>query len=195
VQQLSAEEAVMAGIVAARRSWRRPALVVVAVLGTIAWTYVVPRRITTTVDIPAAPADVWATLTNLAAYPKWNTVTGIEGMLIPGEVITVTQQQGVTARTFTPRVVAVEPERELRWLGRLGDMPGLFEGEHSFTLEAVNGGTRVTQAERFSGLLAPFFFGISDTEDTFHRFNAALAAEAAGPTPPNPGSGRRSTPH
>ena len=38
--------------------------------------------------------------------------------------------------TFKPRVLNAEPERELRWLGHLL-VPGLFDGEHSFTIEPL----------------------------------------------------------
>ena len=37
--------------------------------------------------------------------------------------------------TFKPTVLAVHPERELRWLGRF-ILPGLFDGEHSFRIES-----------------------------------------------------------
>ena len=36
--------------------------------------------------------------------------------------------------TIQPTVLVVQPERELRWIGRLF-IPGIFDGEHSFIIE------------------------------------------------------------
>ena len=56
--------------------------------------------------------------------------------------------------TFRPRVLEAEPARRLRWLGHLL-VPGLFDGEHRFTIEPAGPGrARVTQQETFRGLLA-----------------------------------------
>jgi hypothetical protein len=38
---------------------------------------------------------------------------------------------------FKPTVLAVEPERELRWIGRFL-VRGLFDGEHSFRIEPLD---------------------------------------------------------
>jgi hypothetical protein len=79
--------------------------------------------------------------------------------------------------TMRPTVLVAEPARELRWLGRL-IMPGLFDGEHRFTIEEREP-SRVTfsQDERFRGLLVPFLRKLIevDTLTTFHAVNEALA--------------------
>ena len=66
--------------------------------------------------------------------------------------------------TFRPPVLKVEPNREFRWLGHLL-IPGLFDGEHSFTIEPLGEGrVRFTQHEVFMGfLVAPVFRGL-DTD-------------------------------
>jgi hypothetical protein len=81
--------------------------------------------------------------------------------------------------TFKPTVLAVEPDRELRWLGRLL-VPGIFDGEHIFYIEPLNQArSRFTQAERFSGILVGLFRGTLDkTELGFEQMNAALKARA-----------------
>jgi hypothetical protein len=43
--------------------------------------------------------------------------------------------------TFRPRVLEAEPARRLRWLGHLL-VPGLFDGEHRFTIEPAGPGLR-----------------------------------------------------
>lgn len=77
--------------------------------------------------------------------------------------------------TFKPTVLAAEPGKELRWLGRFL-VPGLFDGEHSFHLEELpHGRTRFTQAERFAGLLVGLSRGtLAKTRDGFEQMNVAL---------------------
>jgi hypothetical protein len=80
---------------------------------------------------------------------------------------------------FRPKVLAATPGRELRWLGRVG-LPGIFDGEHRFLLRPnPSGGTTLEHAERFSGVLVPFFGKmLSDTEAAFARFNRELKQRA-----------------
>ena len=57
--------------------------------------------------------------------------------------------------TFRPTVLKVEPNREFRWLGHLL-VPGLFDGEHSFTIEPLGESrVRFTQREIFTGCSFP----------------------------------------
>jgi hypothetical protein len=87
--------------------------------------------------------------------------------------------------TFRPRVLEAEPARRLRWLGHLL-VPGLFDGEHRFTIEPAGPGrARVTQQETFRGLLAPLLlaFIAGPTLEGFRQMNRALEARAEEPTP------------
>jgi hypothetical protein len=72
-------------------------------------------------------------------------------------------------------VLAAEPGRELRWLGRFL-VPGLMDGEHAFRIEPIAGGrSRFTQSERFSGILVAFLKGtLRKTELGFEQMNGAL---------------------
>src|SRR5262245_49049191 len=80
--------------------------------------------------------------------------------------------------TIKPRLLAVEPERELRWKGRLL-VPGLFDGEHVFALTPLDDGrTRLDHWERFGGLLLPIARHMV-YEDTVRAFNALNEAPAA----------------
>jgi len=48
------------------------------------------RRVSSEIDIAASPERVWAILTNLEDYPRWNPfIPGIEGELSPGSSIRV----------------------------------------------------------------------------------------------------------
>src|SRR5688572_11399033 len=79
----------------------------------------------TEIDIDAAPARVWSILTDLPSYSDWNPfIRSIEGEARPqGKLKARIQPSGGRAITFKPTVLAVEPTRELRWLGHLG-FPG-----------------------------------------------------------------------
>ncbi len=135
------------------------------------------RTIQHSIDIDAPPAAVWAQLTDTAAYGEWNPfLRRLSGELTPGARLAVEiAPPGARSMRFKPKVLAAEPGRELRWLGRLG-LPGIFDGEHSFRLEPLpGGGTRLVQAERFRGLLVGLFGGtLEKTKAGFEQMNRAL---------------------
>lgn len=89
--------------------------------------------------------------------------------------MTIEPEQGRTLM-FRPRVLKVEDQQELRWLGRLM-FPGLFDGEHYFALTTIgSGNTRFTQGERFSGILVGMFISSMAvaTKAGFNAMNQAL---------------------
>ena len=93
-------------------------------------------QLKTVIDIEATPDAVWSILGDLPAYAEWNPfMPEAAGNLAVGERLDI-RLQPVDGRAMRirPRVRAVEPGRELRWLGRMG-LPGLFDGEHRFTIE------------------------------------------------------------
>jgi hypothetical protein len=80
-------------------------------------------------------------------------------------------------------VLGLQPNRELRWKGKLF-LPGLFDGEHYFKLEArPGGGTTFHQGETFGGLLVPLFRRSLDgaTKQGFVAMNEAVKREAEKP--------------
>ena len=86
---------------------------------------------------------------------------------------------GGKAMDFSPKLLTVSENRELRWLGRVA-LPGIFDGDHSFLLEPESGGTKFVQAERFSGILIPLMwnsFG-PGTIEGFQKMNEALKERA-----------------
>jgi uncharacterized cupin superfamily protein len=136
-------------------------------------------NIETEILIGAPPGEVWRVLTGFEQMAGWNPfITAISGSLIPGARLTVTvAPPGLRTMTFKPFILAVTPERELRWLGAfIGRW--LFAGEHYFLLEeVVPHQTLLTHGERFSGLLAPLIMRsaiISATQRGFVAMNEAL---------------------
>lgn len=139
------------------------------------------RGIRTQIDIEAPAAGIWALLTDFAGMSFWNPfIRSVSGELRVGARLAVhIAPPGKRGMHFRPVVLAVRPERELRWRGRLV-LPGLFDGEHSFLLEPLAPGrTRFTHAERFSGILVGWAASaLIDTEAGFRAMNTALKRRA-----------------
>lgn len=135
------------------------------------------RELEAEVEIDAPPERVWEVLTDFASYPDWNPfIRSIEGEPRAGSRLNVRiEPPGARGMTFRPTVLAAEPARELRWLGRLF-VPGLVDGEHRLALEPLEGGrSRFIQSERFSGLLVGLVTGtLAATERGFEQMNGAL---------------------
>jgi hypothetical protein len=140
-------------------------------------------RIATAVEIDAPPARVWEVLVDLPAYAEWNPfVVQAAGKVAVGETLSLRMAlPGWEPMTIEPRLLVVEPGRELRWTGRLL-LPGLFDGEHAFLLTSLEDGrTRVDHVEDFAGLLLPLAKRLihAGTVASFHALDAALAERAA----------------
>ena len=145
--------------------------------GAFHWT------ITTATEIDAPPSRVWEVLVDLPAYRDWNPfIVEASGTVAVGETLSLRMAlPGRSPMTIAPRLLVVEPGRELRWKGRLL-VPGLFDGEHWFALTPIAGGrTRLDHSERFSGVLLPIARPMvyEGTVQAFHALNTALAERAA----------------
>ena len=147
--------------------------------GAFHWT------ISTSAEIDAPPSRVWAVIVDLPAYREWNPfIVEAAGRVTVGETLSLRMAlPGRSPMTIKPRVLVVDPNRELRWKGKLG-VPGLFDGEHSFVLEPLaDSRTRLVHWERFSGLLLPIarLLIYDATVQSFEALNGALATRAARP--------------
>jgi hypothetical protein len=130
----------------------------------------------------AAPVEiVWAELAAVSEYAGWNPfITSFEGDLVAGGRLKVRiAPPGGRPMTFRPTITELEDGKRLEWLGRLL-LPGVFDGRHSFQLEAIEPGrTRLTQGEEFSGLLVPFTGKLLErTRAGFEAMNEALRLRA-----------------
>ena len=143
-------------------------------------TSITQRTIQTDVVINASSSKVWQVLTDFEAYPQWNPfIRQMSGSARPGGQLTIGLNLSGSTITIQPTVLVVQPERELRWIGRLF-IPGVFDGEHSFIIEP-QGASQVhfVQSETFNGVLVPFSGTIlSDTERGFQEMNLALKKRA-----------------
>lgn len=151
---------------------------VAAVLVAAAFAFAPRVEIVTEVEIDATPGEVWSLLGNPDSYRDWNPfIVSMEGQLVEGATLVNTMRpQAGSEMTFRPVVLKAEPERELRWLGRLF-LPRIFDGEHYFVLEEREGGTRLIHGERFHGVLL-WFIDANQFRADFERMNTALKAQA-----------------
>jgi hypothetical protein len=134
------------------------------------------------IEIDAPAERVWGLLTDFASYPQWNPfIRQISGKPTRGERLQVRiEPPGGQDVTFKPKVLKAEPNRELRWLGHLL-VPGLFDGEHSFTIQPLEENrVRFVQREAFKGLLVPLFARSleTNTQRGFEEMNRALKERA-----------------
>lgn len=134
------------------------------------------------IDIRATPEVVWRALTDFASFPTWNPfIVKLEGEAKPGAKLEVRlEPPGGRGMTFRPTVQRAEPNREFAWLGHVL-MPGVFDGEHVFSIQPVEGGNvHFVQRERFTGVLAPLIMSMirKSTLQGFEEMNRALKERA-----------------
>ncbi|PKB72617.1 MAG: hypothetical protein BZY75_06175 [SAR202 cluster bacterium Io17-Chloro-G7] len=141
------------------------------------------KEIRTEITINATTERVWTVLTDFRSFPQWNPfITYAEGELTPGQTLTVRlQTPSGKGWTFKAKVLVAEPNRELRWMGRLG-LPGILDGGCYYIIEVTDdGGIRFIQGERFRGILVPILGVMGMLNDTllgFTNLNQALKARA-----------------
>jgi hypothetical protein len=145
----------------------------------------VSKILSSQIDIDASPARVWEVLTDYSAYPEWNPfIVRAGGRTEVGSRLSLRMQPvGARAVSLRPMVVEAVEGSRLRWRGRLW-MPGIFDAEHDFRVEALDGGrSRLSQDERFTGLLVAVMAGSLDrhTLPAFEAMNAALKLRAEQP--------------
>jgi hypothetical protein len=156
--------------------------IVVLIAGYTVYTIVRPFVLHTEIEVDATPAQVWKVLADRSAYPEWNPfIISSTGDLTAGARITnVLRDTEGKETAFSPELLVVEPNKELRWIGKIA-FGGVFDGEHSFRLEELPGGrTRLIQEETFRGVAVPFTRSMltKTIEPQFIAMNQALAARA-----------------
>jgi hypothetical protein len=139
------------------------------------------KELRTEIEIQASPDKVWQVLTNLDRYTEWNPfIHHAIGKAKVGEKVDITFRSGSKDMTLHCTVVKVEPNRELCWKYHV-ILPGLWSGEHSFTIEPMGANrVRFIDKEMFTGLLIPLQAKDIDTNSRrdFEAMDKALKARA-----------------
>src|SRR2546426_12617737 len=89
----------------------------------------------TDIEIDAPVERVWEVLDGFRPFPDWNPfIRRIRGNAQVGSRLDVfLGASGTRGMRFRPKVTKVVPNRELRWLGRVG-LPRLFVCDHIFDI-------------------------------------------------------------
>ena len=140
------------------------------------------KQLRAQIEIDANAERVWGVLTDFGAYAQWNPfITEASGTAAVGERLTIRMQpEGGRGMAFRPTVLEAVSGTRLRWLGRVL-LPGIFDGEHSFTIEPLDEGrVRLTQEEKFRGILVPLLSASLErrTLPGFEQMNQALKRRA-----------------
>ncbi len=137
------------------------------------------KEIKTRIQIHAPVNKVWGVLSNFSDYKTWNPfITSISGdMQVGSQIEAQIEPPEAKSMTFKPTVLVCYENKEFRWLGSAG-LKGIFDGEHYFLLEELNGVTMFTHGEKFSGLLIPFMGKMLEkTKRGFEKMNEALKSK------------------
>ena len=130
------------------------------------------KSVRTELVIEATPSEIWAVLTDGSGYPEWNPVfTAVQGEHREGATVEYTMVlPGSDPTQVKVTVVRAEEGRELN---QFGGTRGILTFDHHWTLEPVDGGTRVVQHEYYRGI-GVLFWDTSSMGPTYDRANAAL---------------------
>jgi hypothetical protein len=136
----------------------------------------------TEIEISASAERVWTVLTDLVAYHEWNPmIRRAGGEVKQGARLNIFfNPTGSKGRTFHPKLLTVEPNRELRWQGQPG-VPLIIESVHVFIIGPLSGNkVRLSHDMIFYGLIIPFIKNIitRSTYGPFISMNRALKERA-----------------
>ena len=128
-------------------------------------------------DIGARPAAVWDVVTDVGAWPSWDSgVESVEGDASLGSRLVI-HSAVAPGRAFPVKVTAAQPGELLEFTG---GMPfGLFRGVRRYRLEPRGEGTHFTMREEYTGALAGMIGrSIPDLAPSFEQFAQGLKARA-----------------
>ena len=156
--------------------WGGGALVLVLVLGGLALTG--RKAVHAERMIPRSPGAIWTALMDTGRYGEWNPIfVSAEGRFEEGGTVRYqmkTRDGGTTP--VEPRVRRLVGERELN---QFGGVRGVLTFDHTWRLEPVAGGTRVTQHEEYRGI-GVWFWDPAWVEEAYRDALAALERHLAG---------------
>lgn len=129
------------------------------------------------IDISAPAQRVWALLTDLPGFTRWNsTIISAKGTIADGETVTI-QVKLAPERTFSLKVRDVVPNQQMVWF----DGNFIFRGVRTYRLTPTSAGVRFEMSEVNTGLMLPMIApSLPDFRPSFQDYAEDLkkAAEA-----------------
>lgn len=129
-----------------------------------------------TINIQAKPSRVWALMTDVKDFPRWNsTIKSIEGQIASGQTIKLVSMIA-SDRTFNLAIIEFVLEKKMVW--RDGNF--IFKGVRTYTFNGKpDGSTDFSMAEVYTGLMLPMIVGsLPDFRANFEQYTADLKREA-----------------
>jgi hypothetical protein len=136
------------------------------------------KEIRTEIQIDASAQKSWQVLTDFVKFPEWNPIIQqIRGKAEVGSRLEIhLHTVKGKIRVYQPTVTRVEPNHELRWIGK-SFIPGFFNGERIFNIQSISRDSVLfLHSEIFSGF-AVFIAGNlvkSDILESFDKMNIAF---------------------
>ncbi|MCU1476263.1 MAG: hypothetical protein JWQ64_956 [Subtercola sp.] len=133
-------------------------------------------------SIEATPSDVWAVLTDAAAWPTWDSgVDAVDGRIQLDEKLTI-RSHVAPERAFPVKVTELDAPQAMTFTG---GMPlGLFKGVRRYSLTGNDdGSTHFRMREEYTGvMLGMIWKSIPDLSGSFSQFADGLKkrVESAG---------------
>ena len=119
------------------------------------------RELRTVIQISAPIDRVWQVLTDFNKWQDWNPMVNHasgSATVYARLKITMRGPDGNDAMKYQATVLEANPPKSFRWRATM--MGGLmFTNDRVFALKEINGGTELVNAELFSGVLLPLFWG------------------------------------
>ena len=120
-------------------------VVVIAIVVAVGYSLPVAHTAQRSATLRASPAEVWATVTDVAAYPTWRTdVTSVE--VLPPVSGLPAWREVQNGDRITYNVTRSTPPVSM--ISRIADQGLPFGGEWEYALAPEGSGTRITITER-----------------------------------------------
>ncbi len=120
-------------------------ILLIAILVGVGYTLPVAHTARRTVVLQAPPAEVWAAITDVAAYPAWRSDVESVELLAPVESRQSWRENGDNG-AITYAMVRVDPPTRL--VTRITDRDLPFGGEWEYEIAPAGAGSRMSITER-----------------------------------------------
>lgn len=141
------------------------------------------HSITRDIVINAPKDKVWVVISDINGWAENNSaVNAASGDAKHGSTLSITmrgEKAGEDGPSFNPVIKDIKPLSHLRWVAKMGASI-IFHNEKLLSLEEVDGGTKLTHVEYFSGMTLPLMLSWFDegVPPILDEMNAGFKAQA-----------------